>query len=67
MIGDQAKDEVVRRSLVFGRRQGHKLRPKRQALVRKLLPEIKIDLERSFFTLSLSKLLEVYFLQERNT
>ena len=47
MIGDQAKDEVVRRSLVFGRRQGHKLRPKRQALVRKLLPEIKIDLEES--------------------
>ena len=47
MIGDRAKDKEVRRSLVFGRRRGHKLRPKRQALVRNLLPEIKINLEES--------------------
>lgn len=33
------------RQVVFGRRQGHKLRPQRQALMRDLLPQIGIDLE----------------------
>ena len=47
MVGDQIKNKEIRRSLVFGRRRGHKLRPKRQALVRNLLPEIKINLEES--------------------
>ena len=45
MVGDQIKNKEIRRSLVFGRRRGHKLRPKRQALVHNLLPEIKINLE----------------------
>ena len=33
-----------RRLVVFGRRQGHRLRPQRQALMRDLLPQIGIDL-----------------------
>ncbi len=36
-----------RRHPVFGRRKGHKLRPKRQALMRELLPRLEIDLRSS--------------------
>jgi len=36
--------DTLHRQVVFGRRQGHKLRPQRQALVRDLLPQIEINL-----------------------
>ena len=39
------------RQVVFGRRQGHKLRPQRQALMRDLLPQIGIDLENAADTI----------------
>jgi tRNA (guanine-N7-)-methyltransferase len=47
MTGARAADQESRRDPVFGRRRGHKLRPKRQALMRDLLPEIEIDLGQS--------------------
>ena len=70
MTGDETDDEEVRRSLVFSRRRGHKLRPRRQALMRDLLPEIEIDLEqsadvidpRSFFSAGIKEIwLEIGF------
>ena len=39
-----ADDRNTRRDLVYSRRGGHKLRPRRQALMRELLPQIEIDL-----------------------
>ena len=39
-----ADDRDIRRDLVYSRRRDHKLRPRRQALMRELLPEIEIDL-----------------------
>ena len=44
MTGNPGKRRPIARQVVFGRRQGHKLRPKRQALMRDLLPQIGIDL-----------------------
>lgn len=70
MTGDGTEDKEVRRSLVFSRRRGHKLRPKRQALLRDLLPEIEIDLEhgtnvtdpRSYFSAGIDEVwLEIGF------
>lgn len=48
MAGDADNHRALQRDLhrqvVFGRRQGHKLKPQRQALMRDLLPQIEIDL-----------------------
>jgi len=40
-----ADERDIRRDLVYSRRRGHKLRPRRQALMRELLPEIELHLE----------------------
>jgi hypothetical protein len=39
-----ASEPEKRRSLVYSRRHGHKLRPQRQALMRDLLPRVAIEL-----------------------
>jgi len=39
-----AAETENRRSLFYSRRRGHKLRPRRQALMRELLPELAIEL-----------------------
>ena len=41
-----AKPESRRRGLVYGRRQGHALSPRQQALTDELLPKISVDLDR---------------------